>query len=345
MELQVQPQEFGIEPQKATELMGNLPQIKKERETLMQQLNEVIGLDIEAPDTAKQAKALRLLIRDNRTKGILVWHKTTKDFFLKGGQFVDAIKRMEVAVNERAEEQLEQIEKYAEIQEAKRLDAMQEERLTKLERYKDFVPFGVDLRIMDEAEFAKLYNGAKLQFEAEQSRIEAERIAAEKEAERQRIISANRETLLPWSFYIMGFNELNFETVNVEQLISEAKQAKAKDEAEKEAQRIENEKLKKQAAEAEAKRQAELKKQAAIQAELNAKIEAEKEAERQRLEAEKLAKIEAAEAAKAPIKEQLKKWVASMQISDAPIQNETSAEIQAKFNAFKTWAEKQINSL
>jgi hypothetical protein len=349
MELQVKPQEFGIEPKKASELMGNLPQIKSEREILLSQANEVLTLDLDDPGTSKKAREIRLLLRDNRTKGILVWHKTTKDFFLKGGQFVDAIKRMEVAVNERAEEQLEQVEKYAEIKEAKRLDALQADRLVQLEPYKDFVPFGVDLRTMEDAEFDKLYNGAKLQYEAEQARLEAERIAAEKEAARQRLIKGNREALLPWALWIPDFAGLDFELIDVAQILSDAKKAKAKDEAEKEAQRVENEKLKKQAAELEAKREAELKaerkKQAKLQAELDAKKAAEIKAEQERVAAEQAAKLAAEEAAKAPIKEQLKKWVDGFQIDGAPIYNETSVEIQAKFTAFKSWAVKQISNL
>lgn len=142
-------------------------------------------MDIENPETAKIARELRLKIRDNRTKGIDVWHKTTKDFFLKGGQFVDAIKRVEIAVNQRMEENLESIEKYFENKEKERKAKLNEERLSILEPYSEFVPFGINFGEISEELFASIKsvaNAKKVDYEAEQERIrvENEKLAAEK---------------------------------------------------------------------------------------------------------------------------------------------------------------------
>lgn len=131
----VNPKEYGIEEAKAGEIMGSLPQIIEERKPLTEQFNEVIRLDIEDPETGSKAKELRLLIQKNRTQGINVWHKTNKEYFLKGGNFVDAIKRKEVAVNERMESDLIKIEKHEELKEQARLAAIQEERVKILEPY------------------------------------------------------------------------------------------------------------------------------------------------------------------------------------------------------------------
>jgi hypothetical protein len=366
-ELVVNPSEFGIEEKQASELIGNLPQLKEERSVLEHQYNEVIKLDIEDIETSKKARELRLKIRDNRTKGIQQWHKVTKDYFLKGGQFVDAIKRMEVEVNQRMEDNLEQIEKHAEIKEQQRKEGLKQLRIAELELYAEFVPLGVDLGELNADEYAKVFNGAKLQYDA---KIEAERKAEEeriKEQQRQELINANRNALLPWSQFIEGFSEIDFEVANVELLIQEAKTKK--EEAEKEAERVrlENEKLKKEAEEKERKRLAEEKarlekeriereKQDAIlkaereakaklEAELQAKRDAEVNAERERIEAEKQAKLEAERKAKAPIKEKMTDWVNSFEIGSSPIENEVTAEIQAKFTAFKKWAQTQINNI
>jgi hypothetical protein len=182
--------EFGIEPSKATELLANLPQVKEERKVLEAQYNEIIRMDIENPETAKKAKQLRTLIRDNRTKGIMVWHKNTKEIFLRGGQFVDAIKRKEVEINEKMEGDLEQIEKHQEIKEAKRIEELRNQRIALIEPYKEFVPFGVDLGALSEEDFVKAMNGAKLQHEAKieaDRKAEEDRLAAEKAAEEERI--------------------------------------------------------------------------------------------------------------------------------------------------------------
>lgn len=135
MEVAIKPEEYGLDKEKEQELIGNLPQIQKERSVLEKQFHEIIKLDIDDIELPSKAKELRLLIQKNRTKGINVWHKTTKDFFLKGGQFVDAIKRKEVAINERMEELLENIEKHVERKEQKRLDDLQAERESILSNY------------------------------------------------------------------------------------------------------------------------------------------------------------------------------------------------------------------
>jgi hypothetical protein len=152
-EILVNPNEFGIEETKANELIGNLPQIKSERDILQKQYDELILLDIEDSETAKKAKALRLLISKNRTQGINQWHKVTKDLFLKGGQFVDAIKRVEVQVNERMEAQLEEIENYHAKKESERKESLRVERLSILQPYSEFVPFGIDLSNLSDEDF------------------------------------------------------------------------------------------------------------------------------------------------------------------------------------------------
>ena len=52
----INPTEYGIETSKANELIGNLPQIKAERQVLEAQYNEVVLLDIEEPATSKKPK-------------------------------------------------------------------------------------------------------------------------------------------------------------------------------------------------------------------------------------------------------------------------------------------------
>ena len=328
--LTVKPQEFGIEPKQANELIGNLPQIKKERDELQNQFNEVVKMDIENPETSKVASELRKLIKKNRTQGIAVWHKTTKDFFLKGGQFVDAIKRMEVAVNERMENDLEHIEKYAEIKEQKRLDELEAKRKVIAEPYSDFLPFGINIRNITDEDFQKLINGAKLQLEA---KLEAERKAEEERLEQERLAELAR---------IKREKEIEAQRIENERLKKEA-------EEKEKALEMERKKAREEADRLEAKRQAELKaereKQAKLEAELKAKKEAELKAETERKEAERLAKLEADRLAKAPIKDKLNNWVNSFEIKEAPISNEVTDEIQQKFTAFKKWAINQIKTI
>lgn len=373
------PQEFGIDPKQAKELISNLPQIKLERSELEKQFNEIIKMDIENPLTAKLASELRKLVKKNRTQGILTWHKTTKDYFLKGGQFVDAIKRKEIAINERMESDLEQIENYAEIQKQKKLDELEAKRKLIAEPYSEFIPFSIDLRNISDEDFEKIINGAKLQ---QQAKIETERKAEEERIKKEKLDKLEQERkyeIAPYVHFLNGSIELReMSNENYCLLISELKEAKINHDKEQEKIRKENERLKKEA-EAEKLRQAkieadrkskeekerkqreeEVKKereayeeqlriqraqQAKIEAELKEKKEAELKAERERIEAEEKAKIEAERKAKAPIKEKLNNWVDEMRLPYIDVENEATQEIQSKFASFKSWAKTQVKNL
>jgi hypothetical protein len=197
--ISVNPTEFGIENKQIEELIGNLPQIKEERSVFENQFKEVIQMDLNDPKTSKIARELRLKIRDNRTKGIVVWHKTNKEFFLRGGQFVDAIRNAEIAINERMESDLQQIENHFAIIEQKRIDDLRQDRYRQIELYIEFVPASVDFGVISEDEFNKVFNGAKLlraEAEKEKLRIEQERIVVEKiEREKREADRKEREAL------------------------------------------------------------------------------------------------------------------------------------------------------
>ena len=345
--IKVNPEEYGIEAKKASELTGNLPQIKSERDILSQRYEEVVKMDIENPETAKIARELRLKIRDNRTKGIDVWHKTTKDFFLKGGQFVDAIKRVEIAVNQRMEENLESIEKYFENKEKERKAKLNEERLSILEPYSEFVPFGINFGEISEEEFTKILNGSKLQFEAkleEERKVEEERLRIEKIT---KLHYERKEQLLPlWQFLddtTINFGELSEELFASIKSVANAK--KVDYEAEQDRIRVENEKLAAEKAELEAKAKKEREEKAALEAELQAKKEAEAKALKEAAEKAEKELIEAEKLAKAPIKKQMSVWVNSFELPTTEIQNEKVDLIKQKFEAFKNWSLKEIEGL
>lgn len=280
-EIAQEANQYGIEPSKALNLIGNLPQITSERDVLCSQYDEIVKMDIEDIKTSKMAKELRLKIKDNRTKGIAVWHKTTKDYFLKGGQFVDAIKRKEEAINVRMEEALEQIEKYAEIKRQKEQQELRTKRYEELAPYRDFVPFGIDLGIISNEEYMKVFNGAKLQQEAKEAadkKAEEERLEAER---LQKIYHDNRMALMPYYEYIENFDTLDFANLSdleIGAMIHYCQEKKEKLAAERaEAQ--------KRAEEAEKKMAEERKKADAEKRKMEEKLRKEKE-ENDRLQAE-----------------------------------------------------------
>lgn len=331
--------EFGLEEKQATEIVSGLNQILEERKVLSEMYSEVINLEITEENLIK-FRELRLKIRDNRTKGIQVWHKVNKEFYLRGGQFVDAIKNKEIAENERMESNLEQNENHFERMEKERKHALNEERKLLLIPYIDSVD-NLQLHEMDFDVWDAFLSTKKLKFEenlAEQKRIEAEKLEAER-IEKERIEAQRIEN-----------ERLKIEAEKREKEIQAERERVEKENKERiEKERIEAEKLAKIQAEEKAKQDEILRKEREekekLEKELQAKKDAEIQAEKQRLAKIESDKLEAEKLAKAPIKKQLKVWVDSFKIENAPIENDLSNDINLKFESFKKWAESQINNL
>ena len=189
--VKIKASDYGLEETKAQEITKGLKTILAEREALQEEYNKCISLEV-TPENIPYFKDLRLRIRDNRTKGIEVWHKNNKAYFLAGGNFVDAIKRMEVAENERMEEKLIDAEKFFENQERERIEKLRTDRLELLKPYTDIEPLA--LGHMEQSVFDNYLSGVKLAHEqkiAAEKKAEEERIAKEKaeaeERERQRL--------------------------------------------------------------------------------------------------------------------------------------------------------------
>jgi len=249
---------FGIEVKTATDLTKGLPQIVAERDVFEKQYDDIIKLPIEEKSTWKLAKSLRLRIVSNRTKGINVWHKKAKDYFKKGGDFVDAIKRKEIAVNQRMEENLAQIEKYEQILEQKRIDELQAVRVELISPYIEDAD-KMNLGEMADDIWEAFYFMKKTKHE---EAIEAERLAIEQmEAKKKETAlheARKAEIWTYWRFITEEESKLNLAKMeNFAAFVSElqfrkedyiAKQAKIK---------AENERLQKEAKEAQAKAEAE----------------------------------------------------------------------------------------
>jgi hypothetical protein len=390
----IDPKQFGIEENQALDMTSGLTTILTEREPLRDAFLDIINLEPNE-ETVKLFRELRLKIRDNRTKGIEPYRKSKGEVFLRAKQFIDATCNNESEQNERMEAQLLEKEKHFENLEKERLATLKAERWIKLQPFTEVEPFGLDL--MDETTFDNLLNGAKISHEqkvAEAKRIEEERI--EKERKEKLYFDRLREVekFSDYSANIVDINMAEFGIMSDEEyseILNKLSAAKLKREKEIEAQRIENERLKKEAedkdkklkerndklspyislirdynkvlsmTDAEFENELKVLNKAAIE-EANFKYEQEQKAEKERkdiqaekdrqakIEADKLAeeerqRKEAEKLAKAPIKKQLATWIESFTYGLAPVKNETSKEIEAKFNSFKDWAKKQVEAL
>lgn len=328
---EINPVEFGIEPVKAKEMLSGLSVAYAERDVLKKSYIDVIELPI-TEENLQTFKELRLKIVKNRTQGFESWHKTNKAFYLAGGRFVDAIKNKEVLENEQMEAKLLEAEKFFENQEKERLLALKKEREALLQPFVDSLPN--DLESLDQDVFDSFLETKKKQHaeKIEAERLEAERIEKER-IEREKEIEAQRLENLR----LKAEAEAREKAIEKERAEAEAKQKAIQEEADK--------KAREEKAKQDAILKAEQEVKAKLEAELQAKKDAEIKAENDRIAKEKAEKLEAEKLAKAPIKKQLYVWVESFEIPAVVVDNETSKEIIAKFEAFKKWSLTQVNNL
>lgn len=275
----INPQEFGVEENKAKELTTGLKPHIQQRKSLIDEFEKIKDLEI-TEENCKVFKTLRLKFQKNRTQGIKEWHKKAKEIPLRLGQLIDAIKRNEESVNQTYESKLEDGEKHFERLEEIRLQNIQDERAKELSKYVDDADER-DLATMD-VDIWEAYLSVKKK--AYEERIEAEKKAEAERLENERKEKLYRERLDKVRMFgeHFDFDKLNTETSEKEfnQLFKNAKKSKEKAEIEAEKTREENERLRKEA-------EAEKARQAKIEAERKSKEKAEREAYEAKLKKER----------------------------------------------------------
>lgn len=298
--VKLDPKEFGLEKSKASEITKGLANVLKEKEILCEQYIKVVKLETTKENVPK-FRELRLLIRDNRTKGIEAWHKVNKEYFLRGGQFVDAIKRKESEENNRMEEQLLKGEKHFELMEAERKEKLKDQREKALEKYEIETEL-IQLGGMTEEVWLNYFNGVKLEYDqrvAAEKKIEEERIAKEKIT---KLHNDRKNSILDlWQFAEPELKTANLGEINNNgwsMIVSSLNQEKIDYDNKQEEIEKENKRLQK---ETEAKGK-ELKKQTEATAKIGAELQAKKDDE---IKAETDSKEAEAKEARQPDKKKL----------------------------------------
>lgn len=330
----VNPSEFGLNESQVQSIeQAFLPKII-EREGLAEIYQQVITKEL-TPELCSEAKQIRLKLVKVRT-GIAEIHKTQKAYFLAAGRFVDEWKNKETKPIQQMEENLEKIENHFINIEKQRIADLEAARTEQLKKYTDIIP--MSLGLMQDDVFNAYFDSQKKAYE---DRIEAEKQAELDRIAREKAEAEERERIRIENERLKKEAEEREKAIEAERIEAEKKLAAERAEAAaiqktiEVAARIEREK-----AEAErAKLAAELK--AKLDAEAKAKAEAER-IERERIEEEK-------KAAKAPDKDKLRAFVNSFSLPKIPdiksseVKN-TAYLIVSKFEAFKLWANQQIDN-
>ena len=318
----INSKDFGLTEDKAIQITQSfLPKIT-EFNGYIEVYNLIITEDI-TDETILKANRLRKKLVKVRT-GISDIHKTEKAFYLASGKYIDALKNKHTLPVVQMEEKLEEVEQYFINIENERLKVLQ---LNRIEILKPFEVENVEnlrLNEMDDVVFESFVLGCKQKFN---SKIEIEK-------ERLRIIKEEQEK---------QESERLAQIEEQKRIVAENKKledeiAKAKLEREKAEQVLANERKV-----ANEKAILEANKMKALQDELEAKAKIEREKAEQVLLIEKQRIENEIKAQKAPLKIKMKNWVTSFSISESPIENEVTKEIESKFTAFKNWALTQID--
>ena len=299
------PELSVIEKSKAEQIKATFEPMAKMLSEFEEKFNEIIKnseKEVTKEITIK-AKRLRIDIGKVRIETDKI-RKDQKDEYLRAGKAIDGVANiLKWAVTDK-ENKLKEIEDYFEIQEKKRLELLQIERVEKLQKYVEDA-HERDLSSMDTDVFDIYLAGKKKEFEdkieakkkAEQERIENEKL--DKLENSRKIEIAPYNQFMKESYDLRSMNESDYND-----LLSFLNQCKIKHDEEQEKIRLENEKLKeeseKQAKQLEEERKEAIKKQKAIEEQAKKereeiehknKIEAEKQTEllrKQKEEAEKL---------------------------------------------------------
>jgi len=188
--VKIDPAEYGLTDQTAKNIKAQFLPMLNKMEELEEEYNEIINLPIESKETQNMAKQLRQKYVKVRT-GTAKIHKEQKDFYLKGGKFVDGWKNAQIMASSDKEDRLKEIEEYEIRLEQKRQDDLHEERLSKLAPYIDDST-GLSLGSMPDDVWQAYLTGKKKSFEDLQK---AQAEARRQEEARQRSLQIQSERI------------------------------------------------------------------------------------------------------------------------------------------------------
>ena len=291
--------------------------------TMRNQLDTIVVADVNDKTNMKLANTIRLGVRQIRLDAEKVFdakraevqqemlsYKTEDSLWLKSKQIMQILTK-EIEENARwKEETKERIE-------AERKELKIQERINEVSKYAEINR--IEFELMSDDSFDSFLSGLKTTHTA---KIEAERKAEQDRIEREKADAEEREQ----------------QKLENERLKIEAENREKEIEAER---KINDKKL----AEEKEKLKIEQDAKAKLEAELKAKKDADDKAENERKQAELKAIAEAEKNAKAPIKKQLLIWTDSFSIAEINIENDKATLIKEKFESFKKWAKREIESI
>ena len=233
-----------LTPEKSAQVKAVFEPMVKKLEEFEDVYNEIIAEEI-TPDVCKRAKRIRLDIGKVRI-AVDKAHKSEKAHILVAGRAIDGVKNIFKAAISGKEDKLKEIETHFERIEAERILEIQKERISELEQFgQESFPLG--LGEMDNQVWNNYLSGVKLNYEAvKEAEAKAEE---KREADELawKTLQARKEVLFPYAAF-NPLENLNIETTEEEfkAILSSMEKAQEDHDSEQEAIRAENEQLRKE---------------------------------------------------------------------------------------------------
>jgi hypothetical protein len=199
----------------------NLEKYQKVVSDWTEKANAIVITDASQITEMKMAGEGRKFLKKVRSE-IENKRKELKEDSLREGQTIQLIANTLKGLIEPIEQDLEQKEKFAEIQESLRQEKLHSERVELLSEFMDVISIGINYGVIDDEAWGHIYRGAKADYEnriAEQKRFDQEL----QEAQKKRELHHKRQIKLA-KYQEYGFYDLSIDTTAEEfdELMKEA---------------------------------------------------------------------------------------------------------------------------
>lgn len=214
--VQIDAKEYGIPEDIASNIKKQFLPMLNKMEELEILFNEVVALPIDKPETAIKAKVVAQKYVKVRT-GTAAIHKDQKEFYRKGGLYVDGWKNAQLFASEGKEKRLAEIVDFLPKKERDRVQKLNTERLTQLIPILPEAAAWTDAQVnslfgeMTEGTWMSYFNQKKFDFNVlEKARAEAGKEKARLLLEFQLFESRRDEILPDWQYASNETRALNF---------------------------------------------------------------------------------------------------------------------------------------
>ena len=173
--VKIDPKEFGLDEKQSLTIEQAFAPKVAEREGLRIMYEQILTKELSA-ETSAEAREIRLKLVPVGT-GLKKIHTTQKAVALSFGKYCDALYNAELAPVEQMKEKLFEIEKWAEIQEEKRVAKLQEIRIIILKQFEVDGSLMLVGSMTDDI-WTYYLSGVKMNYEAKKQREDSVRKAA-----------------------------------------------------------------------------------------------------------------------------------------------------------------------